>query len=66
MDGRDGELTSALARDTLLDQLEALGRALVAFQQAYLAVLAAVRAHDGGVPTEADTPRRAVSGSARG
>ena len=55
MEGKDSALTSEFARDMLIDNLEELGRALVAFQQAYLELSAAVCVHYGVLPTEAET-----------
>ena len=55
MEGKDSALTSEFARDMLIDNLEELGRALVAFQQAYLELSAAVCVHYGVSPKEAET-----------
>ena len=65
MDGRDDDLTSEFARDMLVDNLVELGRALVAFQQAYLELSAAVKLHYGALPAEVETIDSAVSGTAR-
>ena len=64
--GRDSDLASALARDRLIGEPEELGRVLAAFQQAKLEVSAAVRTHDGVMPTEAETMGSAVSGTGCG